>query len=94
MGSGPGAPTGGRRQSFSAAQLWRTHLLALLTPVHSLNLLTELLPGQRPWRHFAHLRHQGPDVRMLNHFRARAGVLGLRQINAHLLEPLLAAAQG
>ena len=29
----------GRRRLFSAAQLWRVHLLALLTPVHSFNLL-------------------------------------------------------
>ena len=28
--------TGGRRHALSAAQLWRTHLLAVLTSTHSL----------------------------------------------------------
>lgn len=28
--------TGGRRHSLGAAQLWRTHLLAVLTSTHSL----------------------------------------------------------
>jgi len=84
----------GRRNFLSAAQLWRTHLLALLTPVHSFNGLVRLLPEQRSWRAFAHLdhRHRTPDVRMLNEFRARAGVAGLRRINEQLLQPLLKVA--
>ena len=38
--------TGGRRHALSAAQLWRTHLLAVLTSTHSLNLLVAQLPEQ------------------------------------------------
>lgn len=53
-------PVRGPRWQFSAAQLWRVHLLALLTPVHSLNLLTRLLPEQRAWRDFA--RFQSPAI--------------------------------
>ena len=84
-------PVRGPRWQFSAAQLWRVHLLALLTPVHSLNLLCTLLSEQRAWRSFARLRHRHevPDVRILNAFRARVGVLGLRQINEVLLQPLI-----
>ena len=44
--------TGGRRRAYSAAQLYRIHLLSLLTPVHSVNLLVKLLPEQRAWRKF------------------------------------------
>jgi hypothetical protein len=81
----------GRRRVFHPAQLWRTHLLALLTPVHSFNLLVEMLPEQRAWRHFAHLpnRRRLPDAWMLHEFRQRAGVAGLRRINEYLLESLL-----
>jgi hypothetical protein len=81
----------GRRNSFSAAQLYRTHLLAVLTPVHSFNKLVRMLPEQRGWREFAHLanRHRTPDVRMLHEFRVWAGVAGLRHIQEHLLAPLL-----
>jgi hypothetical protein len=87
-------PVRGPRWQFSPAQLWRTHLLALLTPVHSLNLLARLLPEQRAWRDFARLRnrHCTPDVRILNAFRARVGVLGLRQINETILHPLIQTA--
>ena len=87
-------PMRGPRWQFNPAQLWRAHLLALLTPVHSLNLLTQLLPEQRAWRDFAHLRHRHrtPDVRILNAFRARVGVMGLRQINEAILHPLLQTA--
>ena len=87
-------PVRGPRWQFSPAQLWRVHLLALLTPVHSLNLLTQLLPEQRAWRDFARLRHRHrtPDVRILNAFRARVGVMGLRQINEAILQPLIQAA--
>ena len=87
----PRRPGRGRRQVFSPAQLWRVHLLALLTPVHSFNLLLQMLPEQRDWRRFAHLpnRHAVPDVRMLHEFRDHLGVAGLRRVNEHLLEPLL-----
>jgi len=73
------ASDGGRRHHFSAAQLWRLHLLVLITPVHSLNLLIRLLPEQKAWRRFARLRSmaQLPDVRMMNAFREAVGVSGL-----------------
>jgi len=81
----------GTKHCFSPAQLWRTHLLVLLTPAHSFNALVRLLPEQRQWRRFAHLshRHRTPDVRMLHEFRVRAGVSGLRTINDQLVKPLL-----
>ena len=87
----PGGRTGGRRRAFSAAQLWRTHLLVLLTPTHSMNLLVKLLKEHRSWRGFAHLSHRQrvPDVRMLHEFRAHMGVSGLRRINEQLVKPLL-----
>ena len=87
-------PARGPRWQFSAAQLWRVHLLALLTPVHSLNLLSAMLPEQRAWRSFARLRHRHrvPDVRILNAFRAHLGVMGLRQINEAILQPLIQTA--
>ena len=87
----PHGTTGGRQGHFSAAQLWRLHLLALVTPVHSVNLLLQMLPEQRAWRRFAHLsnRHQIPDVRMMHEFRRRVGVAGLRRVNEVLLAPLL-----
>jgi hypothetical protein len=86
------APRGrGRRHDFSPAQLWRVHLLALLTPVHSFNLLLTMLPEQCGWRRFAHLPNCRaiPGVRTLHEFRERLGVSGLRRINEQLLEPLL-----
>ena len=81
----------GRRSLFSAAQLFRVHLLALLTPVHSFNLLVALLPEQRSWRMFARLRNRVrvPDVRMLHEFRQRLELTQLRRVNEHLLQPLL-----
>ena len=81
----------GTKHYFSPAQLWRTHLLALLTPAHSFNALVRLLPEQRQWRRFAHLSHRDrtPDVRMLHEFRTRAGVSGLRAINDQLVKALL-----
>ena len=87
----PHGPTGGRHRTHTAAQLFRVHLLSLLSPVHSLNLLVKMLPEQRAWRAFAGLRSQSrvPDVRMLHEFRARLGVAGLRRINQHLLQPLV-----
>lgn len=85
-------PTGGRRRDYNAAQLYRIHLLSLLTPVPSVNLLVKRLPEQRAWRKFAGLRRQTqvPGVRVLHEFRQRVGVAGLRRINEHLLGPLLA----
>ena len=76
----------GRRRFFSAAQLWRVHLLALLTPVHSFNLLVQMLAEQKAWRRFAHLpnRHTLPEPWVLPEFRQRLGVAGLRRINEHL----------
>jgi hypothetical protein len=87
-------PVRGPRWQFSAAQLWRVHLLALLTPAHSLNLLCAMLPEQRAWRTFARLRHRHrvPDVRILNAFRRHVGVMGLRQINEAILQPLIQTA--
>jgi len=81
----------GRRAHFSPAQIFRVMLLALLTPAHSFNLVTELLPENRSWRSFARLRnrHALPNVRMLHEFRARLRLTQLRQINQHLLAPLL-----
>src|ERR1700761_5077582 len=82
----------GRPPRFSPAQLFRLLLLALLTPAHSYNLLVALLPEHRPWRSFARLRNSRdlPDVRMLHEFRQRLAPLVVRQINARLLQPLLA----
>ncbi len=73
----------GPHRSLSAAQLWRANLLTVLTPTHSFNQLVALLPEQRAWREFARLpnRHRVPDARMLNEFRSRVGVTGLRAIN-------------
>jgi hypothetical protein len=81
--------TGGRRHALSAAQLWRTHLLAVLTSTHSLNLLVAQLPEQAAWRRFARLRRTLPTARMLHEFRQRVGVSGLRAINQHLVGRLL-----
>lgn len=81
--------TGGRRHALSAAQLWRTHLLAVLTSTHSLNLLVTQLPEQGAWRRFARLRRTLPTARMLHEFRQTVGVGGLRAINQHLVGRLL-----
>lgn len=81
--------TGGRRCTLSAPQLWRVHLLPLLTSTHSLNLVVAQLSEQAAWRGFCRLRRQGPGVRMLHEFRQQIGVSGLRQINQHLLGQLL-----
>jgi hypothetical protein len=77
--------TGGRRHALSAAQLWRTHLLAVLTSTHSLNLLVAQLPEQAAWRRFARLRRALPTARMLHEFRQTVGVAGRRAINHHLV---------
>jgi hypothetical protein len=87
----PGNRRQGRRNYFSAAQLWRVHLLAVLSPAHSFNALARLLPEQAAWRRFALLDHRRrtPDVRMLSQFRADAGVAGLRRINEQLVRRIL-----
>lgn len=81
----------GPRPLYSSAQLFRVHLLTLLTSAHSFNLLVELLKENRAWRRFAFLshRHQVPDAKMLHHFRDQFGVQGFRAINTHLLAGLL-----
>ena len=87
----PRGKTGGRRHGFSASQLWRLHVLVLITPVHSFNLLIRMLREQKAWRRFAHLPRQDhvPDVRMMNSFREEIGVGGLRRVNDKLLEPIV-----
>ena len=82
----------GRRAEFSAAQLLRTMLLLLLTPVRSTNLLCASLPEQRAWRRFAHLPHRRrlPNVRQLHEFRAQLTPRVLRELNAGLVRQLLA----
>jgi hypothetical protein len=87
----PRFKTGGRRYGFRASQLWRLHLLALITPVRSFNLLVRMLPEQKAWRRFAHLASQEhvPDVRMMNTFREHLGVDGFRQVNGVLLGPII-----
>jgi len=81
----------GPRPLYGPAQLFRVHLLALLTSAHSFNLLIELLKENRSWRRFAFLshRHRVPDPKMLHQFRDQLGVSGLRTINTHLLAGLL-----
>jgi hypothetical protein len=81
----------GRRREWSAAQLYRTLLLLLLTPVRSSNLLCRLLPEQRAWRRFAHLpnRRLLPNARQLHEFRDQLPASILRRINEHLLQRLL-----
>jgi hypothetical protein len=81
----------GRRQQLNSAQLYRLHLLSVLTPVHAFNHLVRLLSEQRDWRRFAQLsnRQAVPDVWMLHQFRERCGVSGLRRINEQLLRPML-----
>lgn len=81
----------GRPSAFSSAQLFRVSLLPLLTPARSFNLLVKLLPENRAWRKFARLpnRHKVPDAKMLHEFRDRLSLATLRQINGHLLRPLL-----
>jgi len=81
--------TGGRRHVLSVAQLWRTHLLAVLTSTHSLNLVVTQLSEQPAWRRFARLRRTLPTARMLHEFRQSVGVGGLRAINQHLVGRLL-----
>jgi hypothetical protein len=82
----------GRRGDWTAAQLFRTTLLLLLTPVRFSNALCHALPEQRAWRSFARLPHRlrTPTPRQLHEFRARLTPLILRQLNAQLVRQLLA----
>jgi len=54
----------GPRFHFSAAQLWRVHLLAALTGGQSFNAVRRSLSEQRPLRRFAHLANERsiPDI--------------------------------
>lgn len=85
----------GPRPLYGPAQLYRVHLLALLTSAHSFNLLVELLKENHSWRRFAGLshRHQVPDAKMLHQFRDDLGVAGMRAVNTHLLAELLDSCQ-
>ena len=85
----PRRATGGRRHALLASQLWRVHLLVLLTSCRSLNLLVAQLPEQPAWRRFARLGRTLPTVRMLSDFRQQIGVGSLRRINLYLLQRLL-----
>jgi len=84
----------GRRFHFSAAQLWRVHLLTALTRGQSFNAVQRSLSEQRPLRRFAHLPNERsvPDIRMLHEFRSRLGVSGFRGINDHLTQQILLVA--
>jgi hypothetical protein len=84
----------GPRRRFSAAQLWRVHLLALLTGGRSINAIQRSLCEHRAFRRFAHLPNERtiPDVRMLHEFRRWLGAGGLRAINDHLSSQILLTA--
>ena len=84
----------GRRFHFSAAQLWRVHLLSALTGGQSFNALRRSLSEQRQLRRFAHLPNERcvPDIRMLHEFRSRLGVSGFRHINDYLVQQVLEVA--
>jgi Transposase domain (DUF772) len=81
----------GRRPAFCPAQLFRTLLLSALTPAHSFNLLSRTLHDNRSWRRFALLSHRDrvPGTRILHEFRQKLPPFIFRQINVHLLLPLL-----
>jgi len=86
----------GRPSLFSAAQLFRINLLALLTPAHSFNLVVALLAEHRTWRDFGRLRNRRvvPDAKMLHQFRERMDLNKLRCVNRHLLRPVLEGCSG
>jgi hypothetical protein len=92
----PARKQSGPRRLFAPAQLFRVLLLNLLSPVHSFNLLVKVLAENRAWRDFARLPNKRllPDAKMLHQFRERLNVSKLRQINQHLLAPLLANLDG
>src|SRR5688572_6370881 len=81
----------GPRWRFSAAQLWRAHLLICLTGARSFNAVQRALGEQRALRRFAYLANARavPDVRMLHEFRSRLSPGGLRAINDHLVSEIL-----
>lgn len=81
----------GPRFAFSAAQLWRVHLLSALMGGQSFNAVQRSLREQRPLRSFAHLPNERciPDVRMLHQFRRRLGAGGFRRINDRLASQVL-----
>jgi len=83
----------GRRSDWSAAQLYRTLLLLLLTPARSSNLLCTLLGEQKAWRRFAGFPNQRrlPGARQLHEFRARLTPAIMRQINEALVATILQA---
>lgn len=81
--------TGGRRYDLTSAQLWRVHLLAVLSSSHSLNLVATQLREQPAWRGFCRLRRVLPGARMLHEFRQQVGVSGLRRINQYLVSRLV-----
>ena len=58
----PGDFRGGRRPGVSAGQLRRTHLLAVWTATHSLNLVVASLPEPPAWRRFALSGRAGPPL--------------------------------
>jgi hypothetical protein len=81
----------GPRLRFSAAQLWRAHLLGCLCGGRSFNAVQRALAEQRDLRRFAHLPNERavPDVRMLHEFRSRLGPGGFRAINDQLAQEIL-----
>lgn len=81
----------GRRAQWKASQMYRLLLLSVLTPAHSSNLLVKLLKEQRAWRKFCFFSHRlrVPVASQLHDFRETLGVIGLRRINEHMLQPLL-----
>jgi hypothetical protein len=81
----------GPRSHFSAAQLWRAHLLGCLCGGRSFNAVQRALAEQRHLRRFANLPNERavPDVRMLHEFRSRLGPGGFRAINDHLAQEIL-----
>jgi hypothetical protein len=64
----PYGPTGGRRRAFSAAQLWRTHLLLVLTPAHAMKLPGDDARGGVTGGASRCPPGRVPDVRMLRNF--------------------------
>lgn len=81
----------GPRFGFSAAQLWRVHLLSALMGGQSFNAVQRSLREQHPLRRFVRLPNERciPDVRMLHEFRRRLGAGGFRRINDRLASEVL-----
>jgi hypothetical protein len=70
----------GRRSLFRPAQLFRVLLLDLLTPVHSFNLLVQLLPEHRSWRDFARLPNKRVLPAATHSFKKKIPVLTQRTV--------------